>query len=43
MTYNKPEIHEVGKAEHVILGPTGVGSDTDAYFSASLAHEDFEE
>lgn len=43
MTYNAPEIHEVGLAAEVIQGVTGLGSDNDEFFPPALTLEDFDE
>ena len=43
MTYDTPQIHEVGTAEDVIRGPVGTGSDMPELFPPDLLVEDFYE
>jgi|RhiMetdeSRZDD1v2_1073273.scaffolds.fasta_scaffold3465552_1 hypothetical protein len=43
MTYQSPELHEVGIAEDVIQGVTGLGSDMHEQYPPALTLEDFEE
>jgi hypothetical protein len=43
MTYDKPEIQEVGLAENVIKGVEGTGSDIGDLFPPAFTLEDFDE
>jgi hypothetical protein len=43
MTYEKPEIHEIGLAEDVVQGVDGEGSDIKGLFPPAFTLEDFEE
>ena len=43
MTYETPQIHDVGMAEEVIQGVTGQGSDMGDLFPPALTQEDFDE
>ena len=43
MTYDKPEIHEIGVAEDVIQGVEGDGSDNGILFPTALSFEEFDE
>ena len=43
MTYNAPEIHEVGLAAEVIQGVEGEGSDIGELFPPAFTLEDFDE
>ena len=43
MTYETPQIHEVGMAEEVIQGAIGLGSDMNELFEPGLLLEDFDE
>lgn len=43
MTYETPQIHEVGMAEEVIQGAIGLGSDMWDLFEDGLLLEDFDE
>ena len=43
MTYQSPELHEVGSAEDVIQGVTGVGSDMHELYPPAATTEDVEE
>ena len=43
MTYDAPQIHEVGIAEEVILGPIGIGCDLGELFPPECTLEDFYE
>jgi len=43
MTYHPPELHEIGSAENVIQGVTGVGSDMHELYPPECTLEDFDE
>ena len=44
MTYNAPEIHEVGLAAEVIQGvPSGEGNDLGEFYPPAFTLEDFDE
>jgi hypothetical protein len=43
MTYDAPELHEVGSAEDVIQGVMGVSSDTNETYPPALTFEDYDE
>jgi hypothetical protein len=43
MTYEKPEVYEVGMAEDVIRCGDGIGTEMNEYFQPVSMLEDFEE
>ena len=43
MTYDTPQIHEVGMAEDVIHGVSGEGIDKGEFFPPAFTLEDFDE
>jgi hypothetical protein len=43
MTYDAPQIHEVGTAEDVIQGVMGLSSDTGETYPPQITLDDFDE